>query len=246
MANNSFANIGVYNHAICLRDQNAMEDHVSCICTILQKPAKFSTLSLDSTTCGPYLLYEIAVYSRRHLALTRKTRGLDRAQVNSDYETPTIDDMDGDFVLAQRLEVTSQHSLAHVVDEIVCRNSDVPECTPACDDNQYSMHWTGANDAGSKLQPMYPQFTGKALCTDKCVLVGGRLYAALDQHDTNSYARALLNQEHDPDSVLAGVVFGAKLDAISLAQLPQLACGEPCWLLPMGDCEHFWQVERVR
>lgn len=192
------------------------------------------------------LLLHISVYTRRGIALTRKTRGLAQngIVINGAHDTPTTDDMDGELVLAQRLEITSHHTLDEFVQEVVCRNAEIPEEVPeeglSADPNRTG-HWTGASDAGQAT--VYPKYTGAMLETDLCLLVEGQLYGKHDPQAETSYIRALLETPGSglPESTSVG---GTLLTRF--ADLPAVAFRQPYWMLHTGDCEHIWTLDWAR
>lgn len=190
----------------------------------------------------------MSIYTRRGIALTRKTRGIanNGFALSGSFDTPTADDMDGDLVLAQCIELTSRHSLADFVGEVVCRNTEIPEAEGlpvSVQENQpnFSGHWTGANDAGHDT--VYPKYTGARLETDTCLLLERQLFAKADVQAEDSYARALLEED---DSVLPpSTSFGGNF-SVRLCDLPPVAFQQPDWMLHAGDCEHLWTFDWAR
>lgn len=188
-------------------------------------------------TATPPLLIHFSLYTRRSLALTRKTRGSSASDLL--HDTPSIDDMDGEFVLAQQWECTSEHTLADLADHLVCRNREIPESTAPSTTfpGAYHGHWA----ASPPHQPEYPTYTGARLDTDTCMLVEGRLYGRKDCTDDASYVRALLDAES-----LGDAVYGGQMHTTRFAELLTVAFRQPYWMLHCGDCEHVWVMEYAR
>ena len=53
---------------------------------------------------------QVSVYSRRHVPLTRRTRGLDGWMPDMMFDSPMLSNMDGELVLTQQLECLSEHT----------------------------------------------------------------------------------------------------------------------------------------
>lgn len=199
-------------------------------------------------TDGMPALLQVSVYARRAVALTRKTRGLGSSTgtPNGVFDTPTTDEMDGEVVLSQRIHITTRHTLADLVDEMMCRNAEIPERehwreAMQTDAPGIAGHWTGAHDAGHGT--VYPRYTGRRLETDVAVLIENQLYARLDPESDDSYVRALLST---PDAGLPScAMYGGSLTT-RLDALPPTAFAQPYWLLHGGDCEHLWTIDWAR
>lgn len=216
-----------------------MENKVS---TLLMQPQRLSQPIRPVPTDGTPALLQISVYARRAVALTRKMRS--RVGVASGtFETPTTDEMDGEIILAQRIHLTTRHTLADLVDEMMCRNAEIPERegwrgTMHNDAPGLAGHWTGPHDAGQGTA--YPRYTGRRLETDVAVLLENQLYARLDPESDDSYVRALLGTSDSglPSCTMYGGPLTTRLDA-----LPPTAFAQPYWLLHGGDCEHLWTID---
>lgn len=210
----------------------------------LTQPRRMNKGVASLTAEARPLIVQVSVYSRRGVALTRKTRGLagPNSTMNGTYETPTTDDMDGELVLAQRLEITCEHTLEDLVREIVCRNGDIPERVDegGRESLAHGSNWTGAHDQGSKEQ--YPKFTGGMLQTDACLLLEGMLYGMQPVESETSYARTLL------ESSATGIqaTYGGTMRATRLRDLTRVAFHQPYWILHAGDCEHLWTMDWAR
>lgn len=201
---------------------------------------------------GPVFLLEISVYMRRHLPLTRRTRGLDGSETDQLHITPTVADIDGDVELVQRIECSSEHTLQDLVDEFVCRNADIPEAIDLHPASCGSMtHWTSADDAGCTESASYTKYSSHPLVTDTCILINGSLYGSVASSSTNagmaSYVTALLSHSFPSDSPLHHAKDGgATLASVTFSSLSQLALHQPYWMLHVGDCEHVWIIDAIR
>jgi len=190
---------------------------------------------------------QVSVYSRRHVPLTRRTRGLDGWMPDMMFDSPMLSNMDGELVLTQQLECLSEHTLDDLVHEIVCRNDELPY---ACrESSDCPTHWTSANDAGPSVQPKYPKYHASPLPTDVCVMMDNKLYGRLDPSldPSQSYVHAILEHTHPSASPLAKAVYSGKtLSSTRLTQLRSLTLHQPNWLLHVGDCEHIWCIDGIR
>ncbi|WFD00785.1 hypothetical protein MYAM1_003537 [Malassezia yamatoensis] len=217
--------------------------------TIGSHPKQFSQPSLVETQQDHLLILQISVYTRRRMALTRKSRTSTSTQFGQDFESnyiPQLEGLDGELTLSQRVQLTNQHTLADFVQEMVCRNAEVPE---RADKNtnwdlsntyQYG-HWTGANDGGQQTD--YPLYTGAMLETDLCLLIEQELYGKLDRGAEDSYVRALLAD--DNSGLPLSTRYGGTLDT-QFRDLPAISFQQPYYLLHVGDCEHLWTLDWAR
>ena len=205
-----------------------------------------NTLALPADRSVVFVL-QVSVYSRRHVPLTRRTRGLDGWMPDMMFDSPMLSNMDGELVLTQQLECLSEHTLDDLVHEIVCRNGELPY---ACrDSSDCASHWTSANDAGPSVQPKYPKYHASPLPTDVCVMMDDKLYGRLDPSldPSQSYVHAILEHTHPSTSPLAKAVYSGKtLSSTRLTQLRSLTLHQPNWLLHVGDCEHIWCIDGIR
>lgn len=160
----------------------------------------------------------------------------------------TLQDMDSELVLAQKLECTTEHTLQDLYDEIVCCSREVPApAEPLLHDKAYRVHWTGPNDAGALARTEYPQFSGESLDSDVCVMVDSCLYGKHPPSHPSSYVTSLLQHNFTADSPLHGATYGGStLEETKLGNLPRLCVRQPYWLMHVGDCEHIWLIENAR
>lgn len=242
-----YEHVHLYAQPIPVRDHDAAEAKV-CACRLTQPihMAKHTAPPMVPSDAPTFVL-EVSVYSRRHVPLTRRTRGLDGSVQDTSYETPTLGDMDGELVLSQKLECTSAHTLDDLVQEIVCRNGDLPHADYD-DAHPCPSHWTSAHYAGHNVPASYPRYKEGVLSTDVSVLIDGRLYGRCDpiKDPDNSYVHALLQHKFHPASPLAKAEYGGTLQNTRISQLRTLSVHQPHWLLHIGDCEHVWTIDQIR
>ncbi|WFD44846.1 hypothetical protein MPSI1_003517 [Malassezia psittaci] len=205
-----------------------------------------SNPSFVKTRQSRFLILQISVYTRRRTALTRKSRSSTSTGFGQDFESeyiPHSEGLDGELTLSQRIQLTSQHTLADFAQEFICRNAEIPERADkdnnldASSTNQYG-NWTGANDTGQHAD--YPLYTGSMLETDLCLLIEQELYGKLDRGAEDSYVRALLAD--DTSGLPLSTRYGGTLDT-QFRDLPTISFQQPYYLLHVGDCEHLWTLD---
>ena len=86
-----YEHVQAYAHAVPVRDQDAAE----------AKPIRISAHIGNVTVSpkDPTLVLQISVYSRRHVPLSRRSRGLDGSTPDFSHDTPASYDIDGELSL---------------------------------------------------------------------------------------------------------------------------------------------------
>lgn len=233
-----YEHVQAYAHSVPVRDQDAAET----------KPIRISPHigHVAVSPKDPTLVLQISVYSRRHVPLSRRSRGLDGSSPDFSHDTPASHDIDGELVHAQTIECTSAHTLESLVSEMVCRHCDLPHARYA-QPQACPRHWTGAEDAGQD-NGIYPGFDAFPLQTDVCVMIDDKLYSRMDpaKDPDTSYVRALQQAAPSMMTFLRHAKFGGTLQNTRISELECLTVHRPYWLLHVGDCEHFWTVDHMR
>ncbi|PKI83553.1 hypothetical protein MVES_002470 [Malassezia vespertilionis] len=240
----TYDQLPLYAQAVPIQDQNALEN------------VPIATYPIPNNDVRE-MVVQISVYSRRHVALTRKTRGLSSVMPDT-LGQPLTDDIDDGLVLSQKIECSTDQTLEALANAIVCRNREIPERVGWEGDVeaikqgdapiQIQGHWTGAHEIssiGATIQ--YPLYTGAMLQTDTCMLLDGFLYGKLDPALHGSYVRALLDKQDAGVHLFPyPVVYGNTLSNVRIRDLPHIVFGQPHWMLHMGDCEHIFTMDWVR
>lgn len=233
-----YEHVQAYARSVPVRDQDAAET----------KPIRIArhTGGVSLSAEEPALVLQISVYSRRHVPLSRRTRGLDGSVPEPSHDTPAFHDMDGELVHAQTVECTSAHTLEDLVQEMACRHCDLPHARYA-QPQACPRHWTGAEDAGQN-NDLYPGFDANPLQTDVCVMIDDKLFSRVDptKDPNNSYVHALQQAAPSMTTFLQHAKYGGTLQNTRIFELECLAVHQPYWLLHVGDCEHLWTVDHMR
>ena len=236
-----------YSETVLHKDQDALEVKV-CISSTNNQPLSMShrEAAIPISPHDPNLVIEISVYTKRHAPITRKTPNLDGTVRSTGMGDSSHCDVD--YTLAPKIECTAQHTLQHLMDEIVCHNKHIPASADQPSTKQKS-HWTGANDAGVDAETSYPRFLNRSLVTDVCVVVNGTMYGQFDpsSRPSESYMRAFQQHTFSNESPFSQFNYAASLlSQTRFCELPDLMFHQPDWILHSGDCEHIWKINKIR